>query len=548
MAGTAIGALVAWRVGQNQAKRAIEQSVARTLEVTAQHAAFDSALLDTTIESAPIGFAFVDPQLRFMRVNAFAARLMKRAPEALVGCNVLEVASPENVRLLERALRRVLRDGEPVVNQRLGTRLGGPAGPRRELLINFYPIRSAGGPPMGVAAVLLDVTDRVALEEQLRQSQKLEAVGRLAGGVAHDFNNLLTVARTYCDLLLEEMPLGDVRRSDLSEIRNATDRAAVLARRLLAFGRKQVFAPRPIDLNETAHSLYVMFTRTLPESVKLQLQLAGELRPLTADAGQVEQVLMNLVLNAVDAMPDGGTITISTANADLPSGEIRGEQDSFVRLSVSDTGIGMDTATKDHIFEPFFTTKEPGKGTGLGLSTVYGIVEQHGGSIRIESEVGRGTTFHVFLPSDARPVAMTPPVTPAEPPKSPRRATVLVVDDELPLLASLHRMLSGRGYDVLRAGSGEDALRAIARSPSPVQVVLTDLKMPGLAGRDLFDAIAEASPSTGILVMSGYAPDDLRELIEERQMPFLAKPFALDDLVAAIEQVLARASETSLGR
>jgi two-component system cell cycle sensor histidine kinase/response regulator CckA len=528
----AIGALVAWRVVQNQAKR--------TMEETAQHAAFDAALLETTIESAPIGFAFVDPQLRFARINAFAARLMNRTPESLIGCNVIEVASATNVRLVERALKRVLSESEPVVNQRMGTRIGGPSGPRRELLVNFYPVRCKAGEMLGIAAVLLDITDRVALEEQLRQSQKLEAVGRLAGGVAHDFNNLLTVARTYCDLLLEEMPLGDVRRSDLSEIRNATDRAAVLARRLLAFGRKQVFAPRAIDLNETAHSLYVMFTRTLPESVKLQVQLAGDLRPLTADAGQVEQVLMNLVLNAVDAMPDGGTITISTTNADLPSGEKRGEQDSFVRLSVQDTGVGMDKETKDHIFEPFFTTKEPGKGTGLGLSTVYGIVEQHGGSIRIESEVGRGTTFHVFLPSDARPASTTPASSPATAPRQPRRATVLVVDDELSLVTSLHRMLSGRGYDVLRAGSGEEAIRVITRNPVPVQVVLTDLKMPGLSGRELFDAIAEASPATRILVMSGYAPDELRELIEERQMPFLSKPFALDDLVAAIEQVLAR--------
>jgi two-component system cell cycle sensor histidine kinase/response regulator CckA len=527
----AIGALVAWRVVQNQAKRA--------MEATAQHAAFDAALLETAIESAPIGFAFVDPQLRFVRVNAFAARLMNRPPDSLIGCHVLEVASPQNVRLLERALLRVIRDAAPVVNQRLGTRLGGEAGPRRELLVNFYPVRSGAGAMLGVAAVLLDVTDRVALEEQLRQSQKLEAVGRLAGGVAHDFNNLLTVARTYCDLLLEEMPLGDVRRSDISEIRNATDRAAVLARRLLAFGRKQVFAPRAIDLNETAHSLYVMFTRTLPEHVKLQLQLASELRPLTADGGQIEQVLMNLVLNAVDAMPDGGTVTISTANADLPPTESPSAQGSFVRLSVQDTGVGMDKETKDHIFEPFFTTKEPGKGTGLGLSTVYGIVEQHGGCIRIESQVGRGTTFHVFLPSDTLPVTEGAPVKPVDAPRPPRRATVLVVDDELALVTSLHRMLSGRGYDVLRAGSGEEAMRVIARNPVPVQVVLTDLKMPGLSGRELFDAIAEANPNARILIMSGYAPEDLRELIEERQMPFLAKPFALDDLVAAIERALA---------
>ncbi len=232
------------------------------------------------------------------------------------------------------------------------------------------------------------------IAEQLRQAQQLAIVGRLAGGVAHDFNNLLTVARTYCDLLIEEMAPSDPRRADLLEIRRATDRAAMLARRLLSVGRKHDFDPRHLDLNETVRALQAMFGRTLPEAVTLVARLEPGLRPVRGDASLLELVVMNLVLNAIDAMPSGGTLTITTSVC----APISGAGGPAVELSVSDTGMGMDDATRQHVFEPFFTTKEPGKGTGLGLSTVYAIVEQHGGRIRIESELGRGTTFSLVFP------------------------------------------------------------------------------------------------------------------------------------------------------
>jgi two-component system cell cycle sensor histidine kinase/response regulator CckA len=232
------------------------------------------------------------------------------------------------------------------------------------------------------------------LAEQLRQAQQLAIVGRLAGGVAHDFNNLLTVARTYSDLLIEEMVPSDPRRADLLEIRRATDRAAMLARRLLSVGRTRDFDPRRLDLNETVRALQTMFGRTLPESVTLEARLESGLAPVRGDASLLELVVMNLVLNAIDAMPSGGTLAITTSVcAPISDGSA-----PAVELTVSDTGMGMDDSTRQHVFEPFFTTKEPGKGTGLGLSTVYAIVEQHGGRIRIESELGRGTTFSLVFP------------------------------------------------------------------------------------------------------------------------------------------------------
>lgn len=232
------------------------------------------------------------------------------------------------------------------------------------------------------------------IAEQLRQAQQLAIVGRLAGGVAHDFNNLLTVARTYCDLLIEEMVPSDPRRADLLEIRRATDRAAMLARRLLSVGRKHDFDPRQLDLNETVRALQAMFGRTVPESVTLVAHLEPGLNPVRGDASLLELVVMNLVLNAIDAMPSGGTLTITTSVcAPISMGG-----PPAVELTVSDTGMGMDDSTQQHVFEPFFTTKEPGKGTGLGLSTAYAIVEQHGGRIRIQSELGRGTTFSLVFP------------------------------------------------------------------------------------------------------------------------------------------------------
>ncbi len=246
-------------------------------------------------------------------------------------------------------------------------------------------------------AAAADAERLSGIAEQLRQAQQLAIVGRLAGGVAHDFNNLLTVARTYCDLLIEETAQSDPRLADLMEIRRATDRAAMLARRLLSVGRAHDFDPRQLDLNETVRALQSMFGRTVPESVKLVARLEPGLTPVRGDASLLELVVMNLVLNAIDAMPSGGTLTVATsACAPIGDGSV-----PAVELTVSDTGTGMDDATRQHVFEPFFTTKEPGKGTGLGLSTVYAIVEQHGGRIRIESELGRGTTFSLVFPVTA---------------------------------------------------------------------------------------------------------------------------------------------------
>ncbi len=389
-----------------------------------------------------------------------------------------------------------------------------------------------------------EARERMALEEQLRQSQKLEAVGRLAGGVAHDFNNLLTVARTYCDLLIEEIPEGDSKRADLLEIRAATERAGALSRRLLAFGRKQVFAPRVVSLSDVVESLQSMFVRTLPPSVSLRVQLGRELRPIFGDVGQLEQVIMNLVLNAVDAMPDGGTVTIATAPGAPRSTEpaVAHERPAYVRLTVQDTGTGMAPETRQHAFEPFFTTKGPGKGTGLGLATVYGIVEQHGGSIRIDSDLGIGTTFTIMLPCAPDGAEPTPPAPPPGRPGSrrPLTATVLVVDADPQLVASLNRLLATRGYHVVGAHTADDAL-AIARGhPGPIHALAVNIPMAGNAAGVFLESFAGLRPTTGILAMCGEPTDEVRRLIEQRSLAHVQKPFSADELAESLESLLAR--------
>lgn len=387
-----------------------------------------------------------------------------------------------------------------------------------------------------------EVRERIRTQERLQQSQKLEAVGRLAGGIAHDFNNLLTVARTYCDLLIEELPQGDTKRDDLLEIRAATERASALSRRLLAFGRKQVYAPSVMHLGDVVESLESMFVRTLPESITLRVHLARHLPPIVGDAGQLEQVIMNLVLNAVDAMPDGGTITVATAPEASPSAGEPADSASgaFVRLTVRDTGTGIDAETQQHVFEPFFTTKEPGKGTGLGLSTVYEIVEQHGGVIRVHSEVGRGTMFTVVLPAapDGAVVAATPSARTVTPPRGGPRGTVLVIDPDPALVASLTRALAVRGYHVIGVQSQGDALESARGHPGPMHVVVADMATPGWGPERLIGTLRELRPEATFLVMSGGPSDAVRRMAEERDLAFVQKPFSLDDLVGAVELLL----------
>ncbi len=501
------------------------------------------ALLDASLSSAPVGFAFYDRDLRFMRINAFAATIAGRPIEEIVGRTIREIVVPEYAILVEITVRQVLESGEPVIDMRVATDVPPGSGQRRELIANYYPVRTPDGTVIGVGSVFLDITEREQLAEEARQLQKMEAVGRLAGGVAHDFNNLLTVIRSYCDLVLLETTNGRPMREELLEIRGAADRAAALARQLLTFSRKQIVVPRVFDLNEVATALEAMLVRTLPAHVKHTLALASDLGPMKADPGQIEQVLMNLAINAADAMPDGGCLTITTENATLAEDYARHHPSvtpgEYVMLAVADTGIGMDSRTLARVFEPFFTTKPPGKGTGLGLSTVYGIVQQNGGHIDVDSQVGRGTTFRVYFPRAEEEISLPRRISGGRSADTRHHGTVLVVEDEPSVRASLVRILERQGYIVLAAGHGGEAMRIAASHPAEIDLVISDLMMPEMSGREFVARFSAARPHTRVLFMSGYADDSVHAVgPRDEHQAFIEKPFTVDQITRKVRQVL----------
>src|SRR6266571_2591092 len=392
-----------------------------------------------------------------------------------------------------------------------------------------------------------DITDVKRLEDQLRQAQKMEAVGRLAGGVAHDFNNLLTAILGSVELLLRDLEPASPLRQDAGEIKKAGERAAGLTRQLLAYSRRQVLRPEVLDLNRVVADMDRMLRRLIGEDVDLVTRLAPHLDAVRADRGQIEQVLVNLVLNARDAMPQGGKLTIETANVELDPGYVETHEGAragaYALLAVSDTGSGMDAETTAHLFEPFFTTKEVGKGTGLGLATVYGIVKQSEGYITAYSEPGHGTTFKIYLPRAAAPGAASP--TPPAPPAPQGKATaggsetILVVEDEEAVRSLSRRALEASGYTVLAAADGPDAVRRLERYGGPIHLVLTDVIMPGMNGRELAQRLVQRRPGLRVLYMSGYPGDAIvhRGALEPGTA-FLQKPFMPEDLARKVREVL----------
>jgi len=363
-------------------------------------------------------------------------------------------------------------------------------------------------------------------EEQLRQAQKMEAVGRLAGGIAHDFNNLLTVITSYGDLLLEDLAPDDSRRDDVDQIRKAAEGAAALTRQLLAFSRQQVLEPKVVDLRAVLAGTEKLLRRLIGADVHLAMPLAPDLGAVKADPGQLEQIIINLAVNARDAMPGGGRLTIEAANM-----VVEARPGRYVMLAVSDTGIGMDEQTKARVFEPFFTTKETGKGTGLGLATVYGIVKQAGGFITVDSEPGRGTTFKVYLPRVDEPVA---PAIARPAPAEPRRGTetVLVAEDAPSVRLVTRQVLERYGYTVLEAPTGDIALRLAAKHHGPIHLLLTDVVMPGLSGRQLAGQLSLLRSEMKVLYVSGYADT------VEPGAAYLQKPFAPEALARRVRDVL----------
>ena len=410
-----------------------------------------------------------------------------------------------------------------------------------------FPIRDEAGRLTHYAGVAQDITERRRLEGQFRQAQKMEAVGRLAGGVAHDFNNLLTIINGYSELVLERLHPSDPLRGSIEEITKAGGRAASLTRQLLAFSRQQVLAPRVLDLNALVADVEKMLRRLIGEDIDLVMLPGAELGRVKADPGQIEQILVNLAVNARDAMPDGGKLAIETANVELDDAQAHRSvvvpAGHYVMLAVSDTGTGMDAATQAHIFEPFFTTKEKGKGTGLGLSTVYGIVKQSGGFIWVYSEPGLGSTFKIYLPSVEDAAESVPGPEAPEPPFGGSE-TILLVEDEEAVRALASRILQERGYRVLESARPEDALQIAEHHQEPIDLLLTDVVLPKMSGRKIAEHLTALRPSTKVLYMSGYTDDAVfRSGVLESNTAFLQKPFTPSGLARKVREVLDAAQE-----
>jgi len=394
----------------------------------------------------------------------------------------------------------------------------------------------------GLVMTCRDVTERRRLEAEFLQVQKMESVGRLAGGIAHDFNNLLTAVTVHADLLLMQGGLSDQQRDDIEEMREAGERAARLTRQLLAFSRRQVVDARPLDINEVIGSLTQMLRRLLGEEIEVRSELAPDIGTVRADFSQVEQMLVNLAVNARDAMPGGGRLTIGTQNVDLDDSYARLHPSvapgRYVVLTVSDTGVGMDAETRAHIFEPFFTKKPPGEGTGLGLATTYGIVKQSAGYILVQSEPGQGATFKIHLPRVDEPAGQLPARAERGPPPKGRE-TVLIIEDEDAVRKLAARILKRQGYTILQAVRAEDAMQWLADDRQTIDLLLTDVVLPGVSGSEIAARARSLRPNLPVLFMSGYAMSRLTERgLARPDMDLLEKPFTASSLAWRIRDVL----------
>jgi two-component system, cell cycle sensor histidine kinase and response regulator CckA len=480
---------------------------------------------------------------RWLKVPPRLGELLGYSEAELRSRTVPEVMHPDDLAPIASELRKLV-SGEVRSSDhtaRLIRRDGGTVW----VLANASTVQDDAGAPLYFLVYLRDVTERKNLEEQLRQAQKMEAVGRLAGGVAHDFNNLLTAIIGNADLLLRVIEPEDARRLDVLEINRAAHRAATLVRQLLAFSRKQVLKPRLVDLNTVVTDLSAMLRRVIGEHVALRVELQPQLGRVLADPGQLEQVITNLAVNARDAMPSGGTLLIRTADvdpADVPgqSPESVPLVDPLVELSVRDDGVGMDERTLARLFEPFFTTKELGRGTGLGLATVYGIVRQSGGHIRVNSRLHHGSTFAVYLPRvEGRGERIEEPPEWTDQPRA--AGTVLVVEDDLSVRRLACRVLRARGYRVLEAGDGDEALELVHGREGALDLVITDIIMPGLSGPALVERLLPEASDLRVLYITGYSEEAIRQ---QGVLPaggaLLEKPFTAHQLAERGRGVLAK--------
>jgi two-component system, cell cycle sensor histidine kinase and response regulator CckA len=506
------------------------------------------------LDASPNAIIAIDADARIVYTNPQVANKFGYGVGELVGQPVEKLLP---VRVIDRHVdHRKAFIANPVARPMgIGRDL---AGRRRDgtefpVEISLSPIQTESG--LQVFATIVDITARRAAEAQLLQAQKLESIGRLAGGIAHDFNNMLFAIRGYAEMLEED--LSPERRADLDTDlahRNAAaigmvvDRASLLTSQLLAFSRRQVVTPRVLDLNDGIRAVEPMLRRLIGEPVELRLALDPSAGRVRADAGQLDQILVNLVVNARDAMPDGGRVTIETDNVVFDLGYAIEHFDvtpgPFVMLAVSDTGQGMDRETRAHVFEPFFTTKELGRGTGLGLATIYGIVKQTGGHIWLYSEPGRGTTFKLYFPRVDEPVAEA--ADSGGPREIARRGTVLVVEDEPAVRDMTRQVLRRAGWNVIEVASGADAWAMIEAMRQPFDALVTDIVMPGLSGIELAERVLDRYPGIRVALLSGYTAGDLDlKRVLARGAAFVAKPVSSRDLLAAIELGAARPARPS---
>jgi two-component system cell cycle sensor histidine kinase/response regulator CckA len=499
--------------------------------------------LSAILAASPLGIAVFDQDRRIQFWSEAATELFGWTADEVIGTAARmvpqdELASGQQIwdamltgHIGPYDVRRLSKSGTPI-----DVRLWGA------------PLFDVPGASIGIIILIEDMRERRRLETQLLQAQKLESIGRLAGGVAHDFNNLLTAIGGYAEILGSDLGPTDERQSTVRGIRQAADQAAALTRQLLAFSRSQELRPSIIDLRTVAATVQPLLRRLLGERVSVELRLSDELWPTLADRNQIESVLVNLGINARDAMPDGGTITIETANVELDATYARTHADvvpgDYAMVAVSDTGTGIDAETLSQIFEPFFTTKEAGKGTGLGLATVYGTVRQSGGYIWVYSEPGHGTSFKIYFPRATGQV-VAEPATPPEPlaPAAVSRARILLVEDEQVVRDMVRLALERRGYRVMSAASAERALDVLVRTNEEIDLLLSDVVMPGMDGPTLLEQVWLSRPGLPAIFMSGYTAGAMERRPIPDGLTLLEKPFTAAKLDEAIRRVLTRARE-----
>ncbi|MGH9714374.1 MAG: PAS domain S-box protein [Candidatus Acidiferrales bacterium] len=519
---SSVGGQIAFAIERKRAEEKVRESEAR---------------LRVLIEQLPAVLWTVDKDLRFTSVLGAGLTRLGLKPNQLVGMSLLDYFETADQTFLPVAAHRRAVAGEAMTFH-IEWKSGSYA-------CHAEPLRNARGELQGAICMSLDITDRKQLEEQLRQAQKMEAVGRLAGGIAHDFNNLLMVIQGYADLLTDRVPVDDPLRRNAEQIQMAAQRATSLTRQLLAFSRKQMLAPKVLNIQAVVADMEKILRRLIGEDVELETSSAPDLGLVKADRSQIEQVILNLAVNARDALPQGGRLTIETANVELDASYAHPpavlSPGKYVMLAVTDNGCGMDAETQAHIFEPFFTTKEKGKGTGLGLATVYGIVKQSGGYVWVYSEPGRGTSFKIYLP---RLEDQQPGNTRDRKPESqslPRGSeTVLLVEDEKGVRELAREYLEMSGYTVIAAENGYTALELAAMHAGQIHLLMTDVVMPGISGRELAERITQIRPGIKILYMSGYTDQAVvHHGILESDAVLLQKPFTAAALASKLREILA---------